>query len=140
MAWLAVLNLGEPWFGHLTASAQPLLTVFSSVSFTFGRYSQGNHLQYHFNHLQSRGTPWRQCASHVKVRGTSSKMDVKALTVFSSPTFPVMGDLERMQCQYVYYHRYLLYGSLSCRLPHYPMSSLDYLGNAILLPRLPYKI
>ena len=28
------------------------------------------------DHLQSRVTPWRQYASHVKVRGTSSKMDV----------------------------------------------------------------
>ena len=28
------------------------------------------------DHLQSRVTPWRQYASHVKVRGTLSKMDV----------------------------------------------------------------
>ena len=28
------------------------------------------------DHLQSRVTPWRQFASHVKVRGTSAKMDV----------------------------------------------------------------
>ena len=28
------------------------------------------------DHLQSRVTPWRQYASHVKVRGTSLKMDV----------------------------------------------------------------
>ena len=26
--------------------------------------------------LQSRGTPWRQCVRHVKVRGILSKMDV----------------------------------------------------------------
>ena len=30
------------------------------------------------DHLESRGTPWRHCASHVKVRGTLSKMDVRA--------------------------------------------------------------
>ena len=30
------------------------------------------------DHLQSRVTPWRQCASHVKVRGTLLKMDVLA--------------------------------------------------------------
>ena len=29
------------------------------------------------DHLQSRVTPWRQYASHVKVRGTLSKMDVR---------------------------------------------------------------
>ena len=29
------------------------------------------------DHLQSRVTPWRQYASHVKVRGTLSKMDVQ---------------------------------------------------------------
>ena len=28
------------------------------------------------DHLQLRVTPWRQYASHVKVRGTLSKMDV----------------------------------------------------------------
>ena len=28
------------------------------------------------DHLQSRVTPWRQYASHVKVGGTLSKMDV----------------------------------------------------------------
>ena len=28
------------------------------------------------DHLQSRVTPWRQYASHVKARGTSSKLDV----------------------------------------------------------------
>ena len=28
------------------------------------------------DHLQSRVTPWHQYASHVKVRGTLSKMDV----------------------------------------------------------------
>ena len=28
------------------------------------------------DHLQSRGMPWRQYASHVKVRGTLSKLDV----------------------------------------------------------------
>ena len=28
------------------------------------------------DHLQSRVTPWRQYASHVKVRGTLLKMDV----------------------------------------------------------------
>ena len=28
------------------------------------------------DHLQSRVMPWRQYASHVKVRGTLSKMDV----------------------------------------------------------------
>ena len=28
------------------------------------------------DHLQSRVTPWRQYARHVKVRGISSKMDV----------------------------------------------------------------
>ena len=27
------------------------------------------------DHLQSRGTPWRHCANHVKVCGTVSKMD-----------------------------------------------------------------
>ena len=31
------------------------------------------------DHLQSRVTPWRQYASHVKVRGTLSKMDVQIL-------------------------------------------------------------
>ena len=31
------------------------------------------------DHLQSRVTPWRQYASHVKVRGTLSKMDVPGL-------------------------------------------------------------
>ena len=31
------------------------------------------------DHLQSRVTPWRQYASHVKVRGTLSKMDVKQI-------------------------------------------------------------
>ena len=30
------------------------------------------------DHLQSRVTPWRQYASHVKVRGTLSKMDATA--------------------------------------------------------------
>ena len=29
-----------------------------------------------FDHLQSRGTQWRQCANYVKVRGTLSKIDV----------------------------------------------------------------
>ena len=29
------------------------------------------------DHLQSRVTPWGQYASHVKVRGTLSKMDVQ---------------------------------------------------------------
>ena len=31
------------------------------------------------DHLQSRVTPWRQYSSHVKVRGTLSKMDVPGL-------------------------------------------------------------
>ena len=31
------------------------------------------------DHLQSRVTPWRQYTSHVKVRGTLSKMDVPAM-------------------------------------------------------------
>ena len=31
------------------------------------------------DHLQSRVTPWRQYANHVKVRGTLSKMDVTVL-------------------------------------------------------------
>ena len=30
------------------------------------------------DHLQSRVTPWRQYTSHVKVRGTLSKMEVSA--------------------------------------------------------------
>ena len=36
------------------------------------------------DHLQSHGTPWRQCANHVKVRGTLSKMVVSWL---NSPGF-----------------------------------------------------
>ena len=47
------------------------------------------------DHLQSRDTPWRQCASHVKVRGTSSKMDVYVLTfmtlTLSGLAFSVIG-------------------------------------------------
>ena len=31
------------------------------------------------DHLQSHVTPWRQYTSHVKVRGTLSKMDVQDL-------------------------------------------------------------
>ena len=31
------------------------------------------------DHLQSRAKPWRQYASHVKDRGTSSKMDVQSI-------------------------------------------------------------
>ena len=31
------------------------------------------------DHLQSRVMPWHQCASHVKVRGISLKMDVNEL-------------------------------------------------------------
>ena len=31
------------------------------------------------DHLQSRGTPRRQCTNHMKVRGTLSKMDVKSI-------------------------------------------------------------
>ena len=39
-------------------------------------------------HLQLRVTPWRQYASHVKVRGTLSKMDVLEINhiVFKKPT------------------------------------------------------
>ena len=33
--------------------------------------------------LQSRGAPWRQCTSQVKVRGTLSKMDVRASTIIA---------------------------------------------------------
>ena len=44
--------------------------------FTFGRSNQRNHLQCHGDHLQSSLTPWRKYASHVKVRGISSKMDL----------------------------------------------------------------
>ena len=33
-----MLNLQEPWFDHLTASAQPWPIVFSSTLFTFGLY------------------------------------------------------------------------------------------------------
>ena len=38
------------------------------------------------DHLQSRPMPWPQYTSHVKVRGTSSKMDVQGRTgrAFSS--------------------------------------------------------
>ena len=36
------------------------------------------------DHLQSRVTPWRQYASHVKVRGTLSKMDVSLPKAYQS--------------------------------------------------------
>ena len=75
--WLAMLNLQEPWFNHLTASAQPRPIVCSSVLFTFGWCSQRTIFNVMVDRLQSRVTPWRQYASHVKVRGTSSKMDVR---------------------------------------------------------------
>ena len=36
------------------------------------------------DHLQSHVTPWRQCTSHVKVRGTLSRMDVRKPQTLSS--------------------------------------------------------
>ena len=47
VAWLAILNLQEPWSDHLTASAQPRPIVFSSMLFPAGRSNQRNHLQCH---------------------------------------------------------------------------------------------
>ena len=41
------LNLQEPWFDHLTASAQPWPIVFSSMLFTFRRSDQRDHVQCH---------------------------------------------------------------------------------------------
>ena len=45
VAWFAMLNLQEPWFDRLTASAQPWPIVFSSMLFNFGLCYQRNHLQ-----------------------------------------------------------------------------------------------
>ena len=41
------------------------------------------------DHLQSRGTPCRLCASHVKVHGTLSKMDVYLLLTLSYLGFSI---------------------------------------------------
>ena len=42
------------------------------------------------DHLQSRVTPWRQCTSHVKVRGTSSQIDENGMP----ENIAVLGNLQ----------------------------------------------
>ena len=46
------------------------------------------------DHLQSRVTPWRQYASHVEVRGTSSKMDVFKGNCFNSHSLKIKGSIK----------------------------------------------
>ena len=45
------------------------------------------------DHLQSRVTPWRRYASHVKVRGTLSKMDVTISSSLKRKQHDVIDDL-----------------------------------------------
>ena len=66
-----MLNLQELWFDHLTASAQPF-SVPSCLRLD-GLIKEAT-CNVIVDHLQSCVTPWRQYASHVKVRGTSESL------------------------------------------------------------------
>ena len=76
VAWLAMLNLQEPWLDRLTASAQPCLLFSAPCCLLSNGLIKETTCNVMVDHLQSRVTPWHQYASHVKVRGTSLKMDV----------------------------------------------------------------
>ena len=76
VAWLAMLKLQVPWSDHLTASAQHDLLFSVPCCFLLDRLIKEATCNVMVDHLQSRVTPWRQYASHVKVRRTLSKMDV----------------------------------------------------------------
>ena len=71
-----MLNLHEPWSDHLTASAQYDLLFSVPCCFLLDGLIKETTCNVMVDHLQSRVTPWRQYATHVKVRGTLSKMDV----------------------------------------------------------------
>ena len=84
------------------------------------------------DHLQSRVTPWRQYASHVKVRGTLSKMDVKGKNkkkslelsfhkLFQNTTFRLLGDIGKTSLIQSHNFAFRIDHSMKC------ISSLQYL-------------
>ena len=77
-----MLNLQKPLFDPLTASATITYYFPFRVVYFLDGIIKENTCNVMVDHLQSRVTLWRQYASHVKVRDTSSKIDVPLLILF----------------------------------------------------------
>ena len=72
-------NLQVPWFDHLPASAQHDLLLSVPCCLLLDSLLKETTCKVTVDHLQSRSTLWHQCANHVKVHGTLSKMDVAVI-------------------------------------------------------------
>ena len=70
-----MLNLQELWSDHNLLFSVPYCLLLDGII----KETTCNVM---VDHLQSRVMPWGQYASHVKVRGTSSKMDAPLLILF----------------------------------------------------------